>query len=89
MLTVQDELFDLAWSYHPHTFHPILAAGGHKGIVWIIDVITKEMRVFQGHGHVREPCSSSLLVSPPLSLLVLPPRFRPSPIQTLAILLLP
>jgi hypothetical protein len=62
VLMVQDELFDLAWSYHPHTFHPILAAGGHKGIVWIIDVVTKEMRVFQGHGHVRQPAQSSLLV---------------------------
>jgi hypothetical protein len=64
VLTVQDELFDLAWSYHPHTFHPILAAGGQQGIVWIIDVITKEMRAFQGHGHVRQSESSSLFVLP-------------------------
>ncbi|WVR08181.1 hypothetical protein IAU60_005227 [Kwoniella sp. DSM 27419] len=48
---LEDHFYALAWSYHPLTYHPILAAGGSGAVIWIIDVAERSvLRTLKGHG---------------------------------------
>ncbi|WWC92940.1 uncharacterized protein L201_007903 [Kwoniella dendrophila CBS 6074] len=50
-LEIDDSLFTAAWTYHPFTCHPLLAVAGNKGLIHIIDAISKKcIRVLKGHG---------------------------------------
>ncbi|WVW86784.1 hypothetical protein I302_108838 [Kwoniella bestiolae CBS 10118] len=50
-LDIEDYPYTVAWSYHPFSCHPIIATAGQKGLIYIIDAITKRcIRILRGHG---------------------------------------
>ncbi|WWD20185.1 hypothetical protein CI109_104661 [Kwoniella shandongensis] len=50
-MAIDDNLYAVAWTYHPLTCHPLLAAAGKGALIYLIDAVTKEcIRTFRGHG---------------------------------------
>ncbi|WRT69554.1 uncharacterized protein IL334_006541 [Kwoniella shivajii] len=50
-MDINDHLYTITWGYHPFTCHPLIVTAGQKGLIYILDTITKEcLRVLRGHG---------------------------------------
>ncbi|WVQ75114.1 hypothetical protein IAR50_004723 [Cryptococcus sp. DSM 104548] len=46
-----EDLYHLAWTYHPFTCHPMVAVAGMNGLIYIVDILAKSIfRVLRGHG---------------------------------------
>nr|XP_018260177.1 uncharacterized protein I303_07094 [Kwoniella dejecticola CBS 10117]OBR82335.1 hypothetical protein I303_07094 [Kwoniella dejecticola CBS 10117] len=50
-MDIDDYLYTLAWTYQSFTCHPLLVAAGSKGLIYVIDALSKRcLRVLRGHG---------------------------------------
>ncbi|WVF68577.1 hypothetical protein IAT40_003346 [Kwoniella sp. CBS 6097] len=50
-ILIDDDLYTLAWTYDPITLCPLIVTGGEKGLVYVVDVLSRKLvRVLRGHG---------------------------------------
>ncbi|WWD04264.1 hypothetical protein V865_002332 [Kwoniella europaea PYCC6329] len=50
-LEIDDYPYAVAWTYHPFTCYPLIATAGEKGLIYIINAISRRcVRTLRGHG---------------------------------------